>query len=527
MKIHPLICLFGASMFCTLGHAQGSPDCLPPTTPTLLAPVILGNGNAGSVSTAQLQTALTNGGDIRLNIGSSTLQLTQQLNIGRAVTLDGNGASLSGNGTHRVIEFSNPGQASYTLNLLNVHLLAGNARNAAGNEFAHSGGALLNDHGNEPWRAISLRLFNVRIANSLGIASAQDGGGGGIYVVGLQELTLVNSIVENNVGSNGGGIYSLGTASIRIYDSTIRGNTASGTGGNPGNGGNAGGLGVDGETRQIRLCRAQLLDNNAGAFGGGLFTVAYDQASSTLIEDSTIAGNNSTASDKHTGGVYLQGGPISIRGSTFRDNQAAGFGGLALFDHQTVNGLISTGGEISNSTFVGNRARTSLGGAIGISATGALLLQNLTIADNAAECSVCFAGGIQNSIGTNITLRNSILHNNIGGNAFNPWNLRNPVNGSNNLQWPLVRPGSFGQQELPVTPNSSFAQAQLINPADNGGPTWTMALLATSPAINSGSLSGAPSVDQRGLPRDNQPDIGAFELQSNASLFNDGFESNN
>jgi len=525
MKLDRLLSLFSICVLSTSGFAQISPECVAPTPPALVAPVILGNGSSGSVSTAQLQNALNSGGDIRLNIGNSTLQLAQQLNITRAVTLDGNGASLSGNGTHRVIEFSNPSSGSYTLNLLNISLLAGNARNATGNEFARSGGALLNDHGSEPWRAVRLRLFNVRIANSLGILSAQDGGGGGIYVVGLQELTLVNSIVENNTGSNGGGVYSLGSASVNLYDSIVRGNTASGSGGNPGNGGNAGGIGVDGDTRQIRLCRVQLLDNNAGAFGGGLFTVAYDQASSTVIEDSTIAGNNSTASDKHTGGVYLQGGPIMIRGSTFRNNQAAGFGGLALFDHQTGNGLIRTSGEISNSTFVGNRARTSLGGGIGISATGALLLQNLTIADNTAECSVCFAAGIQNSAGLNITLRNSILHNNIGGNAFNPWNMRNPVNGTNNLQWPLVRPDSFGQQELPASPNSSFAPAQLLSPAANGGLTFTMALQPTSPAINAGSLTGAPTFDQRGLPRDSQPDIGAFERQSESLDFKNGFES--
>ena len=527
MKLSQLLGFIAASLLWSAGFAQSSPECVAPAAPILISPVLLGNGNAGSVSTAQLQNALNNGGDIRLNIGSSTLALTQQLNITRAVALDGNGASLSGNGTHRVIEFSNPSQAGYTLNLLNINLLAGNARNASGGELARSGGALLNDHGSDPWRAVRLRLFNVRIANSLGIASAQDGGGGGIYVVGLQELTLVNSVIENNAGSNGGGIYSLGSASINLYDTIIRGNTATGSGGNPGSGGNAGGIGVDGENRQIRLCRAQLLDNSAGAFGAGLFTVAYDQASSTLIENSTIAGNNSTASDKHSGGVYLQGGPIIIRGSTFRNNQAAGLGGLALFDHQTGNGLIRTSGQIVNSTFVGNRARSSLGGGIGISATGALLLQNLTIADNTAECPVCFAAGIQNSAGLNITLRNSILHNNIGGNAFNPWNMLNPVNGSNNLQWPLVRPNSFGQQELPATPNSSFAQAQLLAPAANGGLTFTMALQPTSPAINTGSLTGAPMLDQRGLPRDSQPDIGAFERQSETLDFKDGFETTN
>ena len=36
---------------------------------------------------------------------------------------------------------------------------------------------------------------------------------------------------------------------------------------------------------------------------------------------------------------------------------------------------------------------------------------------------------------------------------------------------------------------------------NNGGPTWTHALLSDSPAIESGSNYGAPSTDQRGVPR--------------------------
>jgi len=50
---------------------------------------------------------------------------------------------------------------------------------------------------------------------------------------------------------------------------------------------------------------------------------------------------------------------------------------------------------------------------------------------------------------------------------------------------------------------------------DNGGPTWTHALLAGSPAIDAGPANTPPSVDQRGEPRPSGPaeDIGAFEYQ--------------
>jgi hypothetical protein len=506
-------------------HAQANFDCVAPAAPVLTNPVVLGNGSAGSVSAVALQAALNVGGEIRLNIGTSTLALTQQLSITRATTLDGNGATLSGGNTNRLIDISNPQLATYTFNLLNIDLIDGNAQNADGNEVARSGGGILDDHGSEPWRAMRVRLFHVRIASSDAIQTAQDGGGGGLYVVGLKELTLVDSVIEDNSGSNGGGLYSLGTETLNLFDTTVSGNLASGTGGNPGMGGNAGGIGVDGDTRNVNLCRVRLTGNEAHAYGAGLFTTVYDQTSFTRIEDSTIASNNNSGtSNSHTGGVYLQGGPFLIQDSTFRANQATGYGGLALFDHQTGNGLITTSGTVINSTFVGNLARTGLGGAMNISATGSILLQNLTIADNRADCAVCFAGGIQNSPGLAITLRNSILHNNTGGNAFNPWNIRNPVAGSNNVQFPLVRPGSFGQMEVAATPDTVFADALLAAPANNGGPTETLALAALSPAVDTGIATGALALDQRGLPRVGNVDLGAYELQPAAALFQNGFE---
>jgi hypothetical protein len=49
--------------------------------------------------------------------------------------------------------------------------------------------------------------------------------------------------------------------------------------------------------------------------------------------------------------------------------------------------------------------------------------------------------------------------------------------------------------------------------ASNGGPTQTMALLADSPAINTGSDASCPSADQRGVsrPQGSHCDMGAYE----------------
>ena len=55
---------------------------------------------------------------------------------------------------------------------------------------------------------------------------------------------------------------------------------------------------------------------------------------------------------------------------------------------------------------------------------------------------------------------------------------------------------------------------------NNGGPTLTMALLASSPAIDAADSSAAPAMDQRGVPRSlgRSADIGAFEYNLPAAL---------
>ena len=497
-------------------HAQAAFDCVAPPPPAVNNPVVLGNGAAGSVSTAALQAALDAGGSIRINVGTSVVGLDAELRITRATRLDGGGATLSGLNQHRVLRVDNPGNLIYTFELLDATI-------ADGATPAGSGAGLWKPSGG-PWQAVAIRVFNTRFTGNHAVASAQDDGGGGIYVVGARELSLIGVDMDGNSGANGGALYSLGSKLVNLFDSVLADNSATGSGGNPGNGGNAGAIGIDGADRYVNLCRTRLLDNTSNAYGAGLFTTVYDTTSFTRIVDSTIAGNDSTgSSNAHTGGVYLQGGPFTIRGSTFRDNQAAGYGGLSIFDHQTGAGLVRASGDISNCTFSGNLARSGLGGAMNLQGSGGLVLQNLTIADNAAECDVCFAGGISNGAGLEITLRNTVFLNNTGGNPWNPWALLNPVSGgSNNLQWPQIRPVS-NQPEAAVTADAIFADALLAAIADNGGRTQTMALLAGSPAIDAGTATGAPATDQRGMSRNGAVDIGSYELQADA-IFGDGFE---
>jgi hypothetical protein len=69
-----------------------------------------------------------------------------------------------------------------------------------------------------------------------------------------------------------------------------------------------------------------------------------------------------------------------------------------------------------------------------------------------------------------------------------------------------------GQDDLVTDPKLGVLQ-------DNGGFAQTHALLALSPAIDAGTtVGGAPAVDERGVTRDANVDIGAFESTSNILL---------
>lgn len=492
--------------------AQSVFDCIAPSAPALVAPVVLGSGSAGSVTTAQLQQALDAGGPVRLNIGASTLIVNPTLTVKRASVLDLGGASLSGGDARRVIEVQNPSNLTYTFALRNGSIVHGSTP-------ADSGAGLYKATGG-PWQAVTIQFFDMAFNDNHAIATAQDAGGGALYIVGAAEVASVRTQFLDNSGANGGALYSLGSKRVNLYDSTFIGNTATGSGGNPGNGGNGGAIGVDGDARFVNLCRVRMIDNTAHAYGGGLFTVTYSSASFTRLQDTTVQGNASSAADKLAGGAYIQGSPIMISGSTFRANTAGGYAGLALFG---AGGVLQ--GSIVNSTFVDNVANSGLGGAMSISGATALTLQNLTVARNRAPCSVCFAGGIANDSGSALTLRNVIFEDNTGGNAFNPWAMLHPAaNGAGNLQWPQTRPGSGGQQESAAAPGTSFANADLADPAANGGATETMALPPGSPAIDAGTASGAPAVDQRGAPRFGMVDIGAYERQPDL-IFRNGFDA--
>jgi len=262
--------------------------------------------------------------------------------------------------------------------------------------------------------------------------------------------------------------------------------------------------------------------------GGG----AIDNGGGTLtVIDSTFELNESL---DFGGAILNTGGIVNISGSTFRENIALQYGG-ALADY--LSGTLS----VSNSTFYANLAhggippsRFGSGGAIAAVEGGTVNVTNSTVTANFAGIR---GSGLSNEFGI-VNVKSSLIAQNLGGRsvigaasanapdvrgAFNSqgFNLIGKTDGSTGFTLATDRKGTIAS---PLNPK--FDSRGLRN---NGGPTLTVALTATSPAVDRGTslgLTGILSTDQRGAgflrkvdkaaanaAGGDGTDIGAYELQ--------------
>jgi hypothetical protein len=255
--------------------------------------------------------------------------------------------------------------------------------------------------------------------------------------------------------------------------------------------------------------------------------------SNVTFNDVTIRFGNISAAG---GGIYNFAGTVTVNQSTISSN-TANFGG-GMMNEQGI-------ATLNQSTVAGNVATGNGGGidsdAFGLSAT--LNIYNSTISSNSAGYAgggiLAYTGGAGN---TTVNLSNATVHNNSGsvggltgwdnGGGVVTFNLQNSVIADQAgalTDCAIINGGSFvsnnynldsdGTCNL-IQPNDIPAGTANLGPLqDNGGPTFTHALLGGSQAIDAGSngvCAAAPinNVDQRGVsrPQNLTCDIGAYEL---------------
>jgi hypothetical protein len=296
------------------------------------------------------------------------------------------------------------------------------------------------------------------------------------------------------------------------------------------------GWGISGH--QISVESSTVTENvGNGINGRGVVSVSFSTISANGrdgVSGGTVLVNSSTISDNRASGIFAYG-DVTVHSSSISSNRNSG---IMIPSNIRTEGIV----EVTSSTISGNTGET--GG--GIHSPGVVRVHSSTISGNSAntagairaeDVTVQFSTITANSatsvdgiLGRQGEIFHSIVAN--GGDdadvrftaAENPISLRYSILGNNRgtdlLESPTGAPDADGNQIGGLV--HGIIDPRLGPLSDNGGSTWTHALLPASPAINRGNVSALPGIgevprfDQRNAPYsrvvDGRIDIGAVEF---------------
>ncbi len=218
--------------------------------------------------------------------------------------------------------------------------------------------------------------------------------------------------------------------------------------------------------------------------GGGIYVA---NASKLYLSDAILQNNTSD-----------MGGAIHVHGEAYLDSVLL-YNNTATSEGGAIHFHGAAGGSLTNVTISGNDAPF----AGGVYTDSDITITNSTITLNEGSSHT---GGVFND-GAIVNISNTIVSGNTAGNSFK--DVRGAFNSDgSNLIEVLHTATGFGSDITGVSAN-------LFALGDRGGQTDTHALIAGSPAINNGTAAGAPLVDQRGVARVGNVDIGAYEATTN------------
>jgi hypothetical protein len=245
------------------------------------------------------------------------------------------------------------------------------------------------------------------------------------------------------------------------------------------------GANVSSPTTTVTVRRCTFEDNSAGDQGGAVLVIGHAVLD---LADSAFTGNTSGSAG---GAININANnnatPCRIVNSTFYNNTAGTYAGAIYTVASTVESLVA------HCTFVSNSA-ADYGGAVRFNA-GQWEMNSCVFAGSSIDSGVAVRG---------ISWRDQSAVMDVKACV---WEGREAGNSADYDAWTIANGDTVGAG------NAGLAAA----PADNGGPTETVALLDGSICIGNGLNPEGLDYDQRGDPyeRDNpegSPDIGAYEF---------------
>jgi Ca2+-binding RTX toxin-like protein len=320
---------------------------------------------------------------------------------------------------------------------------------------------------------------------------------------GSGKVVIKGSTFTNNKGVNGGAVYVL-LGPLTIENSTFKNNQSLRSGGAVFTDGASGGA-RDALGGITTISGSRFEGNRAVGGGGALYLWGYanDQY---IIKDSTLIGNSVTRGGPYNnargGAIEQSGGSLTIDSTTLAQNIAPGQGGGLWVNNNTASF------KLTNSTISGNTAQQDAGGGLFLLIPDGkpVVITNTTFVDNLAGRD---AGAIWTGRFTqNMTIKNSLFAGNKATQTRqNNTNFQFNDGGGNFVE---ILAGDKG---VKVTASASYVSSLGLGALQKIGNDLVHPLLQSSVAIN-GGVSGAPTVDQRGITRDAAPDAGAYEYSA-------------
>ncbi|NIS81219.1 MAG: hypothetical protein GTO14_13670 [Anaerolineales bacterium] len=450
-----------------------------------------------------------NGGGIYVSYGSLALNQSHVMN-NTAAGLGGGiymfQGSLTSDNTSISFNDAESGGAiagyNGTISLDNYSVIGSNTASRFGGAIDNGGVLIIHDS----------RFDNNEAGLSGGAISCPGAG------MGIGELILDDVLFNSNIAGEFGGGISVGSGCpLTITDSHFTLNQVTTYDG-----------GAIYNMAQGSISDGTRFDDNSAASRGGAI---YNGLEGILNLDEGLVRNNEAING--TGGGVANFGEMSIHNSTIDGNVAGAGGGIfntglltvanSTVSHNTEAGIYATPVHLSfalgdsdpdtvliNTTVSGNQGE--LEGGVYMRGGGAIV--HSTITNNSCNRTAC---GVSFSLDLGVNqIKNSIVADNIPGDcSFVGGPISNTSLGEN-----LDSDGSC--------PGFTLTGDPVLGPlTDNGGATWTHALMPLSPAVDGAmdcsDISGNPvTIDQRGEPRPfplgGYCDLGSYENQGMAVL---------